>query len=255
MWTVIVRDAGGQVFIQQEWKEGSLTIGRGPGRDILLPSRAASRKHARLDLLNGTPVVVDEGSSNGTWVNGVRIAAPTRVDESSRIDVADFRITLMRAEDEAGKTAVLRAPIAAPARPAAADANAITAQLDRHIRGVRQYREQSDHSAQTQKQQLDHEWSQMIQALNGLKPRFSGDKRVLAFNISRDLKEITLKIADSTEKRGYRYFLLSREHPDGKFAGMDSSVWLREFGREDSSFHEPAKAMDELFSRIAGTLA
>jgi len=33
------------------------------------------------------------------------------------------------------------------------------------------------------------------------------------------------------------------------------AVWLREFGRDDASFEDPKLAMEELFLRIAGTLA
>src|SRR5688572_3345795 len=100
MWRVIVSDQRGQVIAQHEWDQGSLTIGRDQGRNIVLPTKTASRKHARLDLVNGMPVVVDEGSANGTLVNGARIGGPTRVDESSKIDVGEFRLTVQRAEED-----------------------------------------------------------------------------------------------------------------------------------------------------------
>ena len=53
---------------------------------------------------------------------------------------------------------------------------------------------------------------------------------------------------------GYRYFLMSRQHPDGKFPGVDS-VWLRETGREDMDFRDAKAAQSELLQRIAATLA
>jgi hypothetical protein len=49
----------------------NVVIGRGAGADLVLPSAAISRQHARL---NGTPdalTVTDLGSGNGTSVNGV----------------------------------------------------------------------------------------------------------------------------------------------------------------------------------------
>jgi pSer/pThr/pTyr-binding forkhead associated (FHA) protein len=49
----------------------NVVIGRGAGADLVLPSSAISRQHARL---NGTPdalTVTDLGSGNGTSVNGV----------------------------------------------------------------------------------------------------------------------------------------------------------------------------------------
>ena len=316
MWTVIVSDQRGQVIAQHEWQQGSLTIGRDQGRNIVLPSKTASRKHARLDLINGTPVIVDEGSANGTLVNGARIGGPTRVDDTVKIDVGEFRITLKRSEEDDSERTVLMkprammppaapppaaprpqaaAPAPPPARPAptvaaprpappppvaarpvppAAPAmpapampsmpsmppppqhgtGDITSQFERHLQSVRSYREESMATTLNKKARIDAEWSKMLQAMRALQTRLSGDKRVLSFTISRDLREVAIKIADAHEKRGHRYFLLSREHPDGKFPGMDS-VWLREFGRDDASFDDPNRAMEELLLRIAGTLA
>lgn len=52
------------------------TIGREPGRTIALADdRSVSRRHARIEGEFGTPVLVDEGSANGTYVNGVRITS------------------------------------------------------------------------------------------------------------------------------------------------------------------------------------
>src|SRR5260221_12571815 len=99
MWTVIVNDQRGQEVARHDWHQGSLTIGRDQGRNICLPSKACSRRHARLDLIGGMPVVVDEGSANGTLVNGAKINGPMRLDEASKIDVGEFRITLHRPQE------------------------------------------------------------------------------------------------------------------------------------------------------------
>lgn len=293
MWTVIVSDQRGQVVAQHEWRQGSLTIGREQGRSIVLPSKTASRKHARLDLINGMPVVVDEGSANGTLVNGARIVSPTRVDEHSKIDVAEFRLTLQRpAEDDSERTVMMRpravappppspppvAPRAAPpapsmpARPAAPSMPApsmpapsmppaaqqgpgdFTSQFERHLQSVRSYREESQATTLNRRTRLDNEWGKTIASLRALQTRLTADPRVLNFTISRDLKEVAVKIKDPHEKLGYRYFLLARDHPEGKFPGVDA-VWLREFGRDDARFDEPQKAVEELMLRVAGTLA
>src|SRR5690242_17150896 len=122
MWTVVVTDGQGKVIGEYPWAQGSLTIGRDQSRSIALPSKTASRKHARLDLINGMPVVVDEGSANGTQVNGATIKGPTRIDETSKIDVGEFRITLQRAQEEDdGERTVMMKPkgfgTVAPAAP------------------------------------------------------------------------------------------------------------------------------------------
>ena len=60
----------GQVF---QLSDG-MTIGREPDRNVQLPmDSTVSRKHARIANEGGAFVVYDEGSSNGTTVNGVRI--------------------------------------------------------------------------------------------------------------------------------------------------------------------------------------
>lgn len=352
MWTVLVTDQNGQVVSQHEWKEGSLTIGREPGRSIVLNSRTASRRHARLDLVGGTAVVVDEGSANGTFVNGARIAAPTRIDASSRVEVGEFRLVLQPAEDDSEKTVLMgrrdtaqlpvtppprpsmpppprpampgaaptppprppapaAAPVPPPPRPAApampvqpprpaapppaaavppvrpatppptmqgpavapsfpapsfpasppvvsgpgmpvgAD---ITSSFERHLQSVRSYREEAQSTTVNKRARIDEEWGKLVQNMRALQTRLSSDKRVLSFTISRDLREVALKLADAREKRGHRYFLLSRHHPEGKFPGVEN-VWLREFGRDDASYDDPQKALEELMLRVAGTLA
>lgn len=56
----------------------SMDIGRDAGNPIPLPNDTnASRRHATLQMTNGQVVLVDNGSSNGTYVNGVRIAGQT----------------------------------------------------------------------------------------------------------------------------------------------------------------------------------
>src|SRR5689334_18784294 len=128
MWTVIVSDSQGKVIGQYPWHQGTLTVGRDQGRSIVLPTKTASRKHCRLDLVNGMPVVVDEGSANGTLVNGARIGGPTRIDESSKIEVGEFRLALQREGEDEERTVMMKPrgygtappqPTAPPPRPAA----------------------------------------------------------------------------------------------------------------------------------------
>lgn len=51
-----------------------VTIGREVGRDIVLSADGSvSRRHARIEQQGEMHVIIDEGSSNGTFVNGVRV--------------------------------------------------------------------------------------------------------------------------------------------------------------------------------------
>lgn len=49
------------------------TVGRHPSNDLMLPFESVSRFHARLERRNSDIYVVDLGSSNGTYINDVRV--------------------------------------------------------------------------------------------------------------------------------------------------------------------------------------
>jgi len=50
-----------------------ITIGRGAGNSVVLNNPAVSNFHCELVIKNGVVVVTDKNSSNGVFVNGVRI--------------------------------------------------------------------------------------------------------------------------------------------------------------------------------------
>lgn len=53
---------------------GAMTIGRDPSRDIPMPDDAVlSRHHATIETAGSTVTLIDNGSSNGTWVNGRKV--------------------------------------------------------------------------------------------------------------------------------------------------------------------------------------
>src|ERR1700744_6108123 len=60
-----------------------VVIGRGAGSDVRLPDASVSHRHASLRAQGAEFVLVDEGSTNGTFVGDVRIASrPSRVVRS-----------------------------------------------------------------------------------------------------------------------------------------------------------------------------
>jgi len=69
-----------------------LSIGNSPQSNIVVSGQFVSRNHAELiQLDNGDMLIVDKGSSNGTFVNGNRIAPETEVAVTTRdvIQLAD----------------------------------------------------------------------------------------------------------------------------------------------------------------------
>jgi pSer/pThr/pTyr-binding forkhead associated (FHA) protein len=75
--TVIVRSAGGEDARLTFDGTQRVVIGRGPGSDVRLPDSSVSHRHATLRSHGADFLVVDEGSTNGTFVGSVRIAQGT----------------------------------------------------------------------------------------------------------------------------------------------------------------------------------
>jgi pSer/pThr/pTyr-binding forkhead associated (FHA) protein len=72
----------------------ALTIGRDGVNDVPLPGdRFASAEHARLDPRGDGVWLEDVGSTNGTYVNGVKLQRPKRLEPGDivKIGETDFR--------------------------------------------------------------------------------------------------------------------------------------------------------------------
>ena len=83
-----------------------VTIGRDAGSDIVLHDKKASRNHAMLRQLgNGDYYLIDEGSSNGCYVNGKLITAPTLLKDNDRLGIGETEIVFHQ-EPEPGVTGV-----------------------------------------------------------------------------------------------------------------------------------------------------
>jgi predicted component of type VI protein secretion system len=66
--------------------EGELLLGR-EAADITVEDPELSRRHAIVRPVDGGLEVTDEGSANGTFVNGNRIHEPTRLADGDRLKV------------------------------------------------------------------------------------------------------------------------------------------------------------------------
>jgi pSer/pThr/pTyr-binding forkhead associated (FHA) protein len=69
-------------------------IGRQRGCDLRIPAPDVSRRHCRLTLRNGSMFVEDLASSNGCYVNGVRIAGEGAVKPGDMLSIGPvtFRV-------------------------------------------------------------------------------------------------------------------------------------------------------------------
>ena len=74
----------------------SLSLGRGGGNDVVIGDPAASRSHARIEHRSDSYVLIDQQSSNGTWIGD------QRVDEQVLKDGDTIRIGRARLVFKAG---------------------------------------------------------------------------------------------------------------------------------------------------------
>lgn len=77
-----------------------LTLGRSSYASIVVNNPLASREHAVVRLVAGKLEVVDLGSRNGTFVNGVRVTAPQRLEVGDRITIGADVIDVLRPSAE-----------------------------------------------------------------------------------------------------------------------------------------------------------
>jgi hypothetical protein len=107
---------------------GESTLGREVGNTIVIDDQAVSRRHAKIMVINGVATVEDAGSSDGTWVNDLRITAPTllKVGDSLRLGGTVFSFLPMsvvapdlgqRRPREKSRYQEAPAPFATPVNP------------------------------------------------------------------------------------------------------------------------------------------
>lgn len=69
-----------------------LTIGRTVQNGLMLASDQISRRHCTVSLQAGVAIVTDEGSTNGCWIGGLRIEAPTALPPGSVLRLGPYHL-------------------------------------------------------------------------------------------------------------------------------------------------------------------
>ena len=65
--------------------EGETTVGREFGNGLVVPSDTVSRRHASLQKSGGTVTVTDHGSTNGSWVNGMKVGGTVTLNSGDQL--------------------------------------------------------------------------------------------------------------------------------------------------------------------------
>ena len=91
-WTLSVEQGPRELRGVQIAVRGPVIVGRNPGADIVIGASYVSGRHARFSIMGQNLFVEDLGSTNGTAVNGTRIAAPMALSDSDVVTVGDVAI-------------------------------------------------------------------------------------------------------------------------------------------------------------------
>ncbi|TMA15801.1 MAG: FHA domain-containing protein [Deltaproteobacteria bacterium] len=67
-----------------------ITIGRVDENDICLPKGNISKKHTKIVVKDGKIIVLDLKSTNGTYVNGKKLAGPQVISPDDKVFIGDF---------------------------------------------------------------------------------------------------------------------------------------------------------------------
>jgi pilus assembly protein CpaF len=134
MFAIIISEKGGAER-REAFDKNEINVGRVQGNDLMLPKGNVSKHHARLLFRDGRFIVTDLKSTNGTYVNGRKIAQATIVREGDKIYIGDFVIRLEGSSaaaiepeapsEDASRTldrGAMRAPLAPPMPPPIPDA-------------------------------------------------------------------------------------------------------------------------------------
>ena len=92
-FSVILTEKGGPTQ-RLDFESEEITIGRVDENDICLPKGNISKKHTRIVVKDGKIIVLDLKSTNGTYVNGKKLAGPLVITPSDKVYVGDFIISV-----------------------------------------------------------------------------------------------------------------------------------------------------------------
>jgi diguanylate cyclase (GGDEF)-like protein len=110
--TIVAGAEAGRVFPLPE--VGMTTLGRAPDCELKFDDASVSGNHAQIARIAGVFILVDNKSTNGTYVNEARTTQPVQLQDGDRIRLgknALLRFSLMNAAEEAALRQVYEAAL------------------------------------------------------------------------------------------------------------------------------------------------
>jgi signal transduction histidine kinase/pSer/pThr/pTyr-binding forkhead associated (FHA) protein len=95
---------------QFDLADGTTVIGRQPGLNVVLEAPEVSRQHARITNTDGRSYLEDLGSSNGTFLNRLRLRGRSELLDRDEIQIGPFHL-LFEAAPKAAPAMVIRAEL------------------------------------------------------------------------------------------------------------------------------------------------
>ena len=91
--------ANNQPFLTKELPDGdfSMLVGRLSECDIVLPGNGVSRRHARIESMNGLLLIEDLNSTGGTYLNGQKTEGKMVIADSDVVKIDEYTISVVPA--------------------------------------------------------------------------------------------------------------------------------------------------------------
>src|SRR5712692_252100 len=100
-FSVILTEKGGPTQ-RLDFDAEEITVGRVDENDICLPKGNISKKHTKIVVKDGKIIVLDLKSTNGTYVNGKKLAGPQVISPTDKVYIGDFILNVEPTDMEAG---------------------------------------------------------------------------------------------------------------------------------------------------------
>ncbi len=97
-FSVILTEKGGATQ-RLDFESEEITIGRVDENDICLPKGNISKKHTKIVVKDGKIIVLDLKSTNGTFVNGRKLAGPQVISAADKVYIGDFILNIEPPEE------------------------------------------------------------------------------------------------------------------------------------------------------------